>query len=196
MKPYKRRGARFVTRASLCWLVLVAFCANLVPLPMGTRIQSESAGEQYPCQASLCGCKSAVQCWTSCCCHTPAERLAWAAKHNVTPPAYFANVLRMEKLNKASSQKQCCLVGHSKQKQPAIAKLETRKTRLVIGILSAKCQGKSSLFTAIPWATLATKFVLPYAVVPNSSFATPRSPSLHDVLDRPPTPPPRINPVG
>ena len=31
---------------------------------------------------------SAEQCWRSCCCHTLAERFAWAREHNVRPPEY------------------------------------------------------------------------------------------------------------
>ncbi|MCU0719062.1 MAG: hypothetical protein MUC83_05115 [Pirellula sp.] len=48
----------------------------------------ETGGENYPCKGNLCGCQTAQQCWTSCCCTTPEERLAWAIKNNVTPPVY------------------------------------------------------------------------------------------------------------
>lgn len=58
--------------------------------------------QPYPCQNSACGCKSAMQCWTSCCCNSPAQRLAWAKKHRVTPPTY-AKLTPLD--NPASSQK-------------------------------------------------------------------------------------------
>jgi hypothetical protein len=32
-----------------------------------------------------CGCATAEQCFTNCCCHTPAETLAWARRHRVAP---------------------------------------------------------------------------------------------------------------
>ncbi len=41
----------------------------------------------YPCQDHACGCASAHQCWTECCCHTEHERLVWAIEHGVLPPA-------------------------------------------------------------------------------------------------------------
>jgi hypothetical protein len=56
-----------------------------VPLPVGSRSHSAS-GEQFPCAGSMCGCKSAARCWNDCCCHSLAERLAWARKRGVRPP--------------------------------------------------------------------------------------------------------------
>lgn len=41
----------------------------------------------YPCQDHACGCASAHECWTECCCHTEHERLVWAIEHGVLPPA-------------------------------------------------------------------------------------------------------------
>jgi hypothetical protein len=44
-------------------------------------------GERYPCEGCGCGCASARECWTACCCHTEHERLVWAIEHGVMPPA-------------------------------------------------------------------------------------------------------------
>ena len=54
-----------------------------VPLPGGKQVY-ESEG-QFPCAASSCGCRTAEHCWRSCCCHSFAERIAWARKHGVPP---------------------------------------------------------------------------------------------------------------
>lgn len=43
--------------------------------------------ERYPCEDHACGCISAHECWTHCCCHTPHQRLVWAITHGVKPPA-------------------------------------------------------------------------------------------------------------
>lgn len=42
---------------------------------------------RYPCEACGCGCASAEECWTACCCHTLHERLVWAIENGVMPPA-------------------------------------------------------------------------------------------------------------
>lgn len=76
-------------RKVVTFLALACFCASSMPLPLGTIRISDKAGSQpFPCQDSPCGCKTAEQCWTNCCCTTPAQRLAWARKNGVTPPQY------------------------------------------------------------------------------------------------------------
>lgn len=43
-------------------------------------------GERYPCENCGCGCASATECWTHCCCHSEHERLVWAIENGVMPP--------------------------------------------------------------------------------------------------------------
>jgi hypothetical protein len=59
----------------------------VIPGP-GLFARIESLAERYPCVSCACGCATARQCWTSCCCHTPEERLAWAIGNGVNPPEY------------------------------------------------------------------------------------------------------------
>lgn len=80
-------------RPSVCarifrWGLLVAFVACFLPIPVRPITSPETGSENYPCKGNLCGCRTAQQCWTSCCCTTPEERLAWAIENNVTPPVY------------------------------------------------------------------------------------------------------------
>jgi hypothetical protein len=56
------------------------------PLPAGKARQK--SGELFPCTANDCGCDSAERCWSSCCCHTLAERLTWAKERGVRPPGF------------------------------------------------------------------------------------------------------------
>jgi hypothetical protein len=57
--------------------------AGGVPVPIKA---TKDLSVPFPCMNSPCGCQNAHQCWTSCCCRTPAERLAWAREHGVAPP--------------------------------------------------------------------------------------------------------------
>ncbi len=76
-------------RKVVTFLVFASFCAASVPLPVATiDIRDKDHSQPFPCQKCPCGCKTAEQCWTNCCCFTPAERLAWAEKNGVTPPSY------------------------------------------------------------------------------------------------------------
>jgi hypothetical protein len=76
-------------RRWLCAGLLIVFGATAagIPLPIGKPILSKS-NELFPCAGSSCGCRTAHQCWHSCCCTTLAERLAWAKRHGVRPPAF------------------------------------------------------------------------------------------------------------
>ncbi|MFM9057705.1 MAG: hypothetical protein ACKOSQ_01015 [Planctomycetaceae bacterium] len=79
------------------WLALVchALVACGLPLPVGAisaagrRSVAARPGKDrtrpFPCMDKPCGCATAAQCFANCCCHTPAERLAWAKAHRVEP---------------------------------------------------------------------------------------------------------------
>lgn len=57
-----------------------------MPIAAGETVgQTAETGQAFPCAGGMCGC-SAKHCWSSCCCHTLAERLDWARKNNVRPP--------------------------------------------------------------------------------------------------------------
>ncbi len=72
--------------ASALLLTAYVVTAAGIPLPAGSRTQK--LNEVFLCATSSCGCQTAEQCWRSCCCHTLAERLAWAQKHGVRPPDF------------------------------------------------------------------------------------------------------------
>lgn len=79
-----RQNARRMGSALL--VIVLSWTVSGVPLPTGNSLAKR--GELFPCSTCKCGCTSAEQCWKSCCCHTLAERLAWARKHGVKPPAF------------------------------------------------------------------------------------------------------------
>lgn len=76
------------------WLVLVAYVLVVsgLPLPFGAarvdaaaekRLAAKDRSRPFPCMDKPCGCATAEQCFTRCCCNTPAETLAWARAHRV-----------------------------------------------------------------------------------------------------------------
>ncbi|HTU17455.1 MAG TPA: hypothetical protein VMG10_05275 [Gemmataceae bacterium] len=71
----------FVAGVALAYLLV----ALEIPLPAAVH---KNTSQPFPCQDHPCGCQTAEQCWTSCCCFTPEERWVWARTHNVQPPAY------------------------------------------------------------------------------------------------------------
>lgn len=83
-----------VRSTAWCAVLGYALVASGLPLPFGSLPSGPLAGRAdpvaprllaakdrtrpFPCMDKPCGCATADQCFTSCCCHSPAERLAWA----------------------------------------------------------------------------------------------------------------------
>jgi len=91
-----------LTRRAITWALvgLYGLVASGLPLPFGmplpgeprggdriaaSRLAAKDRSRPFPCMDKPCGCATAEQCFANCCCHTPAERLAWARAHKVEP---------------------------------------------------------------------------------------------------------------
>lgn len=72
----------------LASLALVCYCAASFGFPMPARRNAKDTSQPFPCQDHVCGCRSAEECWRSCCCMSATERWAWAHSHEVEPPHY------------------------------------------------------------------------------------------------------------
>ena len=87
------------------WLAILGYTlvASGLPLPLGIRgapavrdtdaarrLAAKDRSRPFPCMDRPCGCDTADRCFTSCCCHTPAETLAWAKSHGVEPALLVA----------------------------------------------------------------------------------------------------------
>jgi len=71
-------------------LLVVYLVASLGVIPSPRVVMGwfgQMVGERYPCESCGCGCASATECWTHCCCHTEQQRLVWAIENGVMPPA-------------------------------------------------------------------------------------------------------------
>lgn len=82
-----RKRYRKSLRLLLAGLCVFAHLGTTIGLPLPTLSQLDRA-KPYPCQHHHCGCRSADQCWRSCCCMTMREKLAWARNHSVTTPEF------------------------------------------------------------------------------------------------------------
>jgi hypothetical protein len=106
---------RLVGRRCVCALLLVAYAITAAGVPIPVASLPKKRGEIFPCMASSCGCRTADQCWRSCCCHTLSQRLAWARKRGIEPPGFVIAQARaagfdFESLAAASCDDagQCC----------------------------------------------------------------------------------------
>lgn len=132
--------------------------------------QVANKGDQpFPCQFSRCGCRTAEDCRTSCCCHSKQERVAWAVKRNIDPdrvavltPAeklqfsFAAKFVVAKKADCCQSAKQASCCSQPKVdsccETPrlggslALPKAEAKQLHWVLAISARKCSG-----TGVEW---------------------------------------------
>ena len=83
----------------------------------GKRLAAKDRSQPFPCMDKPCGCATAEQCFTSCCCHTPAETLAWARARGLKPAVLEALARRagVAEVAKAKPAGGCCAAKATKQ---------------------------------------------------------------------------------
>jgi hypothetical protein len=105
------------------WLAIVGYAlvASGLPLPCGVapavpdaatakRLGVKDRSRPFPCMNKPCGCDTADRCFTSCCCHTPAETLAWAKAHGVEAGVLMA-LERRAAVAGPRAEASCCSAG-------------------------------------------------------------------------------------
>jgi hypothetical protein len=103
------------------WMALVGYAlvASGLPLPLGAaspaasnspaakRLAVKDRSRPFPCMDKPCGCATAEQCFSNCCCNTPAELMAWA-KANRVDPAVIVALKRRAAASAVSVKRSCC----------------------------------------------------------------------------------------
>lgn len=101
-------------RITIGYLGLAAYLLvslGIMFIPVTGRSIHAATDERYPCENCSCGCSSAEQCWSHCCCYTMEERLEWALRNDVVPPAPYDALFREYKKNH-SRPESCCADKH------------------------------------------------------------------------------------
>ena len=107
------------------WLAIFGYAlvASGLPLPLGAsrpdpasptakRLAGKNRTRPFPCMDRPCGCDTAEQCFTRCCCHTPTETLAWAKAHRVEADVLLALERRVA-VAVRSEEGTCCAADAS-----------------------------------------------------------------------------------
>jgi hypothetical protein len=117
---------RASVRRITIWLAILGYTlvASGLPLPFGIvapsaqdspaakRLAGKDRSRPFPCMDKPCGCATAEQCFTKCCCHTLAERLAWAKARGLEPAVITALQRRVAVAAPAPAAGGCCAVKH------------------------------------------------------------------------------------
>lgn len=150
-----RRRIHQATALGLLAALVVTSLGLTVPVPA-----EKQASEPYPCMHCSCGCANAEMCWRDCCCYTNMQKIAWARKNGVTPPAYVLAAVEKPSCCQPKVASCCCSKRKCCEKDAAKANIvltwrkprETNKRKTMsIGLLQAlRCQGLSSSWTLLP----------------------------------------------
>ncbi len=106
-------------RRFTAWAILALYglVASGLPLPIGMPPAGTAAAkalavkdrsQPFPCMDKACGCDSAERCFTNCCCHTPAETLAWAKARGIDPAVIDALSRRVASSVPPAAPVGCC----------------------------------------------------------------------------------------
>jgi hypothetical protein len=147
-----RRSAR-----PLCgWSTMALYLLVASGFPLRLPDTSEKdLSTPFPCMNCPCGCRNAEQCWRSCCCHTLAERLAWAHENHVQPPDYVLAEARAQGIDvcEYSAETHACCCCCAKMKARSV-----RHDNSVVLIQALRCSGLGGdwIRVGIATAPLAT----------------------------------------
>jgi hypothetical protein len=174
MHLWRHQNRRLLRRRLCAACTLVAYLAASLGLPLPAGAMAKDGGRAFPCQQHACGCRTAEQCWSRCCCFSPEQRWTWAETQDVQPPSYAEKpaTTSWRSVRKRDQGQNCCSKSRPasptcqtcpetqpspkpespKQAPPA----KSDKFRWVLGMSALACQGATTL-----WVTTAS--VLPAA---------------------------------
>jgi hypothetical protein len=176
---------------------LFALWLVLLQLPVALPVTGSAGKDRsipFPCMDRPCGCRSWAECWTSCCCTTKEERIAWAKTFNLpTPdgPAPTAVAARP----KATAKHACCenaKSGGACETQAASRPARKSESNEIILSSVLRCRGLAMMLMQFAGAVATPVVELPRPPV----VLTGRTPVIDDSSSSaelsPPSPPPRI----
>jgi hypothetical protein len=147
-----------------------------------------------------CGCRSAEDCWKSCCCTTKAERIAFVLEHGLQMPAALKQADEETPAPRAccstkAANATCQSCPHD-SKAPACEACQrpNKPSRKAVVLLSAalKCKGLTSMLIQFGGAVIPMDAPLPELVPFAQGFVTLADDLRAGVSLSPPSPPPRI----
>ncbi len=177
----------------LVWLALTVYLASSAGLPLPT-VQTAASQERFPCQGHGCGCPDAEHCWRQCCCFTHEQKLAWARRNGITPPA---RLLAQQAPPKSCCSAQrtthaCCATPAAKSCcQPRSVAKSATKVVWQSGLRAQRCRGQATGWLLCEPGVVPPLVKLPSVVPPCVDRLDLMSETAQAIAAVPPVPPPR-----
>jgi hypothetical protein len=151
-----RTGVQITLRAAIALVMILSLFLAQFGYPVW-KVVAKNGDRPFPCQFSNCGCHTAEQCRTSCCCHSKRERVAWAVDRGIDPDqvAVLTPAEKFEFTFEEPKTKTCCQAKKpsccSQKKEASCCEStveESSEAQLqwVLAIAAHKCRG-----TGVEW---------------------------------------------
>ena len=202
-----RRSLRRFYFPIVGWLAALMYVVVATGLPLPTpRAATKDRSVPFPCIDRPCGCQTAEKCWTNCCCHTPAERLAWARAHGVTPPQDLIVEVDFQHLDPhtkscaadnrqkscCSARPSCCTASTGDQHTSQVeVPARAAGNDVTVGIHALACQGFGTNWLAVAIALPPPPVTCEFHLAPTDQVSA-RSFQNSSPAFAPPDPPPRL----
>lgn len=185
----RSRCRSWIGRVAAAWYLVVA-----IGLPIATPASGgKDVSRPFLCMHRQCGCMNAEQCYRSCCCHTAAERLAFAHRQGDVPPPELLAAAEREACKVVAQRSKCC--GDSCASKNATAEPAPRVEagyRTVVLQESLACRGAAQFWlmagAAVPPMIVEHELYFGYGERHIAHSETAES-----LLTEPETPPPQVS---
>jgi hypothetical protein len=172
---------------------LLALWLLLLQLPISMPVLGSNGKDlsiPFPCMHRACGCRSAAECWKSCCCTTKAERIAFAKSHGVAIPKDVEEAM----VDVAPAKRACCAT-HSKTcdaGEKAKSRDDESGDDTVVLISVMRCRGLGVTMLQFAGIAVSVPKLEVRSLEPMIVWTLLADDSLTFVELSPPTPPPRL----
>jgi hypothetical protein len=124
-----------------------------IPLPAGVK---KDRSVPFPCQDRACGCMSAADCKSGCCCYNEDQRREWAKQRRLNPES-VAPSADISACNSSDTKVDCCektrcsCCSSTQESDPAATKslVENKEAETVLLWQAKRCHGQSEWWLAI-----------------------------------------------
>lgn len=201
-------------RTAWCALVGYVLVASGLPLPFGSppgaggeaaakRLAVKDRAQPFPCMDKPCGCATAEQCFTNCCCHTPAETLAWARGHRVAAhvlaalerrvaaPAAGVSCCAARARPACCAEQAACCSAAAPAVTPAPASAPPAAPRVVSLRAMLACGGIIAQWSAVAAAPPPPRVASPWRLAPLGAVMPAADETADAIRPVPEPPPPR-----
>ena len=150
-------GVQFTLRAATSLLMILSLFLAQFGYPVW-KVVAKKGNCPFPCQFSSCGCQTADQCRTSCCCHSKRERVVWAVERgidadqvavlSVEEKSEFTRAAKLQRTKtccQVAKKASCCQSSAAKRSEGQAAG-QQREVHWVLAISANKCRG-----TGVEW---------------------------------------------